>query len=154
MTHYEIIAVCISGIAAVISVVSLICSIRGQYINSRFSKATITQQIKTSVDAAKSQVEQMTVNMSSLIAKTQKTDDEQRQLEILKNAYDSTVEKVLNAYNDGCQKYFASLVLKDEFKRSYYSDIRQYVEEFNDKFTEPISAYTAMIRLYKEWHKP
>ena len=147
MSVYDILSIVISMVALVISGIAL-------YWGNRFSKATVLQQIKQSIDNAKTHVEAVSLAISPIISKEQPTNDEKRQKEDLQRIYDSAFEKVLNAYEDGCQKYYAHLVLKQEFRRSYFSDLRDYVEEFPDKFSEPITRYTYILKLYKEWHKP
>lgn len=131
------------------------------YLNDRFNKATILfnkatilQEVKRSIDNAKTQVENMSLAFLPISSKENPTPDEKKQKEAFKAIYDSAFEKVLNAYEDGCQKYYADLILRDEFKRSYFGDIRKYVEEFSDKFSEPVTCYTYMLRLYKEWYRP
>ncbi len=154
MTKYEVLTLWISGIAAGIATLSLIISIFGYFLNRRSNKAALLHQVKMSIDDAKTQLENRTVEISPLSSKKKRTADEDRQLTTLQTVYESSLEKVINAYEDGCQKYFAGLILKDEFKRSYFGDIRDYVEKFQDKFTGPVTRYTYVLKLYNQWHKP
>jgi hypothetical protein len=144
----------LSTIATVISVLAFAHSIWTRYSANKFNKATILQSVKITIDNAKTQLESLSVQLVPINAKKNLTTEEQRQKESYKKIYESAIEKVLNAYEDGCQKYYANLILKEEFKRSYFSDIRKYIEEFPNKFSEPITRYTYMLKLYKEWHKP
>ena len=154
MTSNEKITLLISAIAAGIAALSLLISILGYFLNRRSNKAALLHQVKTSIDDAKTLMENRTVEMAPLSSKKKRTADEERQLDTLKSVYESSLEKVINAYEDGCQKYCANLILKKEFKKSYFGDIRDYVEQFEDKFTGPVTRYTYILRLYREWHKP
>lgn len=154
MTPHEHLTLWISGAAAVVAALSLIISILGYFLNRRSNKAALLHQVKTSIDDAKTLMENRTVEMAPLTSKKKRTADEERQLETLKSVFESSLEKVINAYEDGCQKYCANLVLRTEFKKSYFGDIRDYVERFKDEFTGPVTRYTYILRLYREWHKP
>lgn len=154
MTPNEKITLWLSVIATGTAVLSMIISISGFFLNRRSNKAALLHQVKTSIDDAKTSMENRTVEMSSLTSKKDLTAEETLQLETLQTVYESSLEKVINAYEDGCQKYYANLILKKEFKKSYFSDIRKYVEEFEAKFTGPVTKYTYILRLYREWHKP
>lgn len=154
MTIYEKLTLCISGLAVVVAIISLIVSILSSKSNKRSTKAALLHQVKTSIDDAKTQLENRTERIAPLKAKRQRNADEEREYQSLISVYESSLEKVLNAYEDGCQKYYANLILKDEFRKSYYNDVRNYVENFESKFTGPVTPYTYILKLYQEWHKP
>lgn len=137
----------------VVALVALMISVIAYFSTVKSNKAALLHQVKNSIDNAKTQLENLTLELSILTSKSKLTADEERQLNIQKTVYESGLEKVLNAYEDGCQKYKSKLILQDEFKNSYYGDIRRYVEEFTEKFTGPVTEYTHMISLYRKWHK-
>lgn len=136
----------IAGLSMFISVVALMW-------NKKSNKAQLLHQVKNSIDTAKTQVENISMQMSELAAKKKRSADEQRQLDTMLKIQDSAFEKVLNAYEDGCQKYKGNLILRKEFKKSYFEDIREYVHRFQNKFSGPLTSYQYMLDLYNEWHK-
>ena len=140
--------------AVIISFMSLIISLASYIWTKRASKAALLNDVKRSIDDAKTQMEHITLKLAPLEANENKTDNETREFDIQKTVHESSLEKVLNAYEYGCQKYCANLILKDEFKKTYFLDIREYVQAFEDKFTGPLTRYTYIIRLYNEWHTP
>ena len=154
MTKYEIMTLWISGSAAFIAVLSILLSIVSYFSNKRSNKATLLHQVKNSIDDAKTQLENRTENIAPLKSKKKRTADEEREYQTLLGVYESSLEKVINAYEDGCQKYYAGLIIKKEFKKSYFGDIRGYVENFEDKFTGPVTRYSYILKAYNEWHKP
>jgi len=154
MTKHEILTLCISGGAALVATISMVVSAISHFSNKRSTRAGLLHQVKTSIDDAKTQLENRTERIAPLKAKRQRTEDEEREYQTLLGVYESSLEKVINAYEDGCQKYYSNLILKDEFKKSYFGDIRNYVESFEDKFTGPVTPYTYMLKAYNEWHKP
>ena len=154
MTKYELMTLWISGSAGFVAVLAMILSMISYFSNKRSNKATLLHQVKNSIDDAKTQLENRTVEMSELQSKKKKTADEERQYETLLAVHESSLEKVINAYEDGCQKYYAKLIIQEEFKKSYFGDIRDYVENFEDKFTGPVTRYSYILKAYNEWHKP
>ncbi len=135
------------------ALVALVISVITYFSTVKSNKAALLHQVKNSIDDAKTHLANLTLELSTLQSKSKLTADERRQLSIQISVYESALEKLLNAYEDGCQKYISKLILKAEFKKSYYGDIRRYIEEFTEKFTGPVTEYTHMISLYKEWHK-
>lgn len=154
MTQYETIALWVSGMAAFIAALSMLTSVISYLSGKKSNKATLLHQVKMSIDDAKTQLENRTEKIAPLQSKKKRTADEEREYQTLLGVYESSLEKVINAYEDGCQKYYANLILKEEFKKSYFGDIRDYVENFKDKFTEPVTRYTYILKAYNEWHKP
>ena len=154
MTEYEITALWVSGSAVVIAVLSMLVSAKSYFSNKRSNKATLLHRVKTSIDDAKTQLENRTENIAPLKSKRKRTAEEEREYQTLLGVYESSLEKVINAYEDGCQKYYANLIIKAEFKKSYFGDIRDYVENFEDKFTGPVTRYSYILKAYNEWHKP
>lgn len=154
MTKHEILTLWVSWSAAFIATLSMILSVISYFSNKRSNKATLLHQVKTSIDDAKTQLENRTEKIAPLQAKKKRTADEDREYQTLLGVYESSLEKVINAYEDGCQKYYASLIIKKEFKKSYFGDIRDYVENFEDKFAGPVIRYTYILKAYNEWHKP
>jgi len=154
MTKYEIITLWVSGLAALVATSSMFVSAKSYFSNKRSNKATLLHQVKISIDDAKTQLENRTEKIAPLKSKKKRTAEEEREYQTLLGVYESSLEKVINAYEDGCQKYYANLIIKKEFKKSYFGDIRNYVENFEDKFTGPVTRYSYILKAYNEWHKP
>ena len=155
MTTYEKIAVIISALALSVSLISLIISFISSRSNKRLSKAALLHQVKKSIDDAKTQVENKTESIAKLQAKKRRTAEEETEYQTLLSVHKSSLEKVINSYEDGCQKYYSDLILKDEFKQAYFSDIRLYVESLaTEFFSEPATKYTYILKAYHEWHNP
>lgn len=154
MTKYEIITLWVSGSAAFLAALAILVSTLSYFFNKRSNKATLLHQVKLSIDDAKTQLENRTEKIAPLKSKKKRSADGEREYQTLLGVYESSLEKVINAYEDGCQKYYANLIIKEEFKKSYFGDIRDYVENFEDKFTGPVTRYTYILEAYNKWHKP
>ena len=154
MTKYESLTLWLSGSALLVAVTAIILSAISYFSNKRSNRATLLHQVKNSIDDAKNQVENRTVEMAELGSKETRSEDEERQYQTLVAVHESSFEKVLNAYEDGCQKYYAKLIIRKEFRKSYFGDIRDYVEHFEDKFIGPATRYLYILKAYDEWHKP
>jgi ABC-type phosphate/phosphonate transport system ATPase subunit len=136
-------------VSAIISSISLIVIISSK----NQGKASLLHQVRNSIDGAKTHVEQLKFEIAPLKSKTSRTPDEENCFIEYQLIEKSSVEKLLNTYEDGCQKYFAGTILKRQFEKTYKNDIRRYVEAFSDKFSEPLTEYIHMVKLYKKWHK-
>lgn len=66
---------------------------------------------------------------------------------------DSVLEDCLNAFDEACTKYIDGKIDKTRFKKTYFDEIRQLVENkaFNDKYSGPQTKYEATVKVYKEW---
>lgn len=135
------------------TIIIAIISFFALYESKNSSKASLLHQVKNSINDAKTQIENLTLELSELRSKKKLTADEQRQKDIQEKIFESAIEKLLNVYDDACQKYFANSIPKNEFKKSYFNDIRKYIESFPEKFQEPLTEYNFMLRLYTKWHK-
>jgi len=153
MTKYEILTIWVSGSAGFIAIASIFVSVKSYLSNKRSNKATLLHQVKISIDDAKTQLENRTEKIAPLQSKKNRTADEEREYQTLLSVYESSLEKVINAYEDGCQKYYSNLIIKEEFKKSYFGDVRDYVENFEGKFTGPVTRYSYILKAYAEWHK-
>ncbi|QEN95337.1 hypothetical protein F0H33_00245 [Xanthomonas translucens pv. undulosa] len=63
------------------------------------------------------------------------------------------VERLLNAYNDGCQKFYQNQVIAQDFIDLYHQEIADYIREFKEKFSGPLTRFDAMLNYYNEKHK-
>ena len=62
------------------------------------------------------------------------------------------IEELLNAYEEACAKYIDSKVDKKRFRKTYYDEIKNIVEnkEFDNYFKRG-SKYNAITKVYDEW---
>lgn len=139
----------ISWLPIIIAFVALLVSIIALWRNNVSSKDNALQNIKTNIDNAKSQYENLSMESSSLYARKNRTADENSELKLKKKITDSAFEKVLNAYEDGCSKYFKNKVDKKEFEEKYNMDIINYIKEFPNFFKEPETHYNSMLDYHK-----
>lgn len=68
--------------------------------------------------------------------------------------FDMSLEMVCNAYDEACAKYLDGKVDKNRFKKLYYTEIKNLVENENTKpYYDTIdSKFQATIKVYKEWN--
>lgn len=114
------------------------------------------QAIKTSIAIAKNEVQSITITLSPLKAKekNQTLDADQREELILKKAvFEATVEQLLNAYEDGCDKFYKNQINKQDFMDAFHMDIARYVQEFSESFQAPLTSYHQTLKYYKEKHQ-
>lgn len=66
----------------------------------------------------------------------------------------SLQESNLNAYEDGCSKYFDNKIDRSRFKKTYFEEIKNLVENLPLKktfFDPTTSRYKCILKIYKEW---
>ena len=73
---------------------------------------------------------------------------------IVQQAFETAREMNLNAYEEACSKYLDGKVDKERFKKNYHVEIRQLVENANnkDKFNAVTSKYKCILAVYAEWN--
>lgn len=73
---------------------------------------------------------------------------------ILEASIQATHEDVLNAYDEACARYNDNRIDKLRFKKMYFSEIKQLVENTaNSDYYNPLtSRYQATIKVYNEWN--
>ena len=135
----------VTWLPIIIAFLALLISALSLLKSSISTKDNILQNIKMNIDTAKTQYENLSMELASLAAKRNKNADENRELDIKKKITDSAFEKVLNAYEDGCSKYFKGKVNKKDFEEKYNMDIINYIKEFPDYFKEPETHYNSML---------
>lgn len=65
----------------------------------------------------------------------------------------SVLEDYLNAFDEACTKYIDGKIDKTRFKKTYFDELRQLVENdaFKDRYSDPQTKYEATVKVYKEW---
>ncbi len=146
MNTYEIISISMASGALIISVISIITSIRN---SSAMVELTINERITTT----KEKVGDVSNIMTPLLAKEEPSADEKRMLELYIKQFDLAIENNLNAYEEACAKFLDKKVDKKRFKKIYKTEIRKLVEnrEFTKYFDGVTSNYKAILKVYKQW---
>ena len=136
MTCYEMTAIIVSVISALISIVSIIFSHRAS------KKAN-------SIAAEQKMISQTKRDVLDIALKIQGN-----QTGIVQQAFETAREMNLNAYEEACSKYLDGKVDKERFKKNYHVEIRQLVENANnkDKFNAVTSKYKCILAVYAEWN--
>lgn len=149
MTTYETAALIISGI-------SLLIAIGAIFFSSRASKKANTiaeNQKMISQGQIELQIHQMISqtkrDVLDIALKVQDGNSD-----IVRQAFESARELNLNAYEEACAKYLDGKVDKKRFKKNYHVEIRNLVENDNnkDKFDGVTSKYKCILAVYEEWN--
>ena len=145
------IGVLVTSIVAVfVSIVSFILSHDAQKNGNRIAgaanemlKGQVEMQIREMISSARRHYEEISFRAS--------TDEDK---EILKAIEESALENVLNAYDEACAKYIDYKVDRERFKKLYFEEIKQVVEDpsISDKYKEPQTKYHATNKVYTEWN--
>lgn len=149
MTTYEKIAIVISVISALMALGSIIFSYRA----SKKANSIAADQKMISQGQIELQIHQMISqtkkDLLEIALRVQKDQDK-----IIKQAFETARELNLNAYDEACAKYLDGKVDKDRFKKNYHVEIRQLVDDENnrDKFDAVTSKYKCILKVYNEWN--
>jgi len=73
--------------------------------------------------------------------------------EIIQHIIDSNTEDLCNAYDQACTLYNLEQLDKNGFKRQYYHEIKNIVEDdnFKDKYEPSTTIYRDTRNVYEEW---
>lgn len=149
MSKYEILSLIFSGIAILIAVLSYLLAKRANSTASANTELYINERITNT----KEKVSEISMLMSSLITKKNKTNEEEEQLKIFQFNFKAAVENNLNAYEESCAKYLDNKVDKKRFHKQYKTEVRQLVEneQFKEYFDRASSRYRSILKTYNEW---
>jgi len=142
---YEIVAIGISIAGLVISIISI--------IKSHYAHKITQGQIELNIHQLLNQTKKDVMEVALLIAE-KCSDDVDGTNKLLSKALDTANERNLNAYEEACAKYLDKKVDKERFKKNYHVEIRQLVENENNKskFDANTSHYKAILKVYDEWN--
>jgi len=149
MTCYEMTAIIVSVISALISIVSIIFSHHAsKKANSIAAEQKMISQgqIELEIHQMISQTKRDVLDIALKI--------QGNQTGIVQQAFETAREMNLNAYEEACSKYLDGKVDKERFKKNYHVEIRQLVENANnkDKFNAVTSKYKCILAVYAEWN--
>lgn len=145
MTLYQIVAIIISSIGLLISIISI--------VRANNAHKIAQGQIELNIHQLLNQTKKDVMDISITIAE-KCSDNQQDMKDALNKAFRTATERNLNAYEEACAKYLDNKIDKERFKKSYNIEIRQLVEDSNnkDKFDATTSHYKAILKVYNEWN--
>lgn len=145
MSPYEIVAVIFSSIGLLISIISI--------VRANSAHKIAQGQIELNIHQLLNQTKKDVMDVTIVIAEKCSNDD-QNMKGVLTQALNTANERNLNAYEEACAKYLDNKVDKERFKKNYHIEIRQLVEDDNNKnkFDATTSPYKAILKVYKEWN--
>lgn len=142
-------------VTVIISVLALIVSVLA-FLNARnSSRANEMQFIKQNIDNAKSTIEDMMISLTKLTAKRDAntiTGEEELELNYRFKILNAAEERLLNAVEDGCDKFHKKQVKKQDFTDRYHEDIARYVKTYQDKFNG-FTSFCNMRDYYVRYHQ-
>ena len=149
--------VIISCIAIIVSIALAIYAKKSSAkIQEENQKQMNLQAVKTSIAIAKNDVQSITITLAPLKAKEKNHTldaDQTEELNLKKAVFETTVEQLLNSYEDGCDKFYKNQVNKQDFMDAFHMDIARYVQEFKESFQPPLTSYHQMLKYYQEKHQ-
>lgn len=145
MSPYEIVAVVFSSIGLLISIISI--------VRANSAHKIAQGQIELNIHQLLNQTKKDVMDVTIVIAEKCSNDDQDMK-SVLTQALNTANERNLNAYEEACAKYLDNKVDKERFKKNYHTEIRQLVEDDNnkDKFDATTSPYKAILKVYKKWN--
>ena len=150
MTSYELAAIIVASLSALFALGSVVFSYRA----SRKASAIAEEQTMISQGQIELQIHQMiSQTKRDLLDIVLKLQGDQSS-DIVQQAFETARELNLNAYDEACSKYLDGKVDKDRFKKNYHVEIRQLVEDENnrEKFDAVTSRYKCILKVYNEWN--
>lgn len=155
MTRYEISAIIISLIALGATLINIIFYVRLtiEYNSlvkeqNRISQGEAETSIRTLIMSARQEVDTASEKIANSLGSC---NDEQKK--IFEKIFESAQEDLRNAYEEACSRYLDQKIDKERFKRIYFTEIQNLVEDQDQKvyFSNNQSKYKAVIKVYKEW---
>ena len=113
--------------------------------SSMTATAALEASLRSAIALARRHMDKLSASMPSELA----DDDKEKWERLIRSA----MEDILNAYEEACAQYRDGRVEKARFKKNFYYEIRQLVEDKNYKaFFDPVSSrYKAILAVYQEW---
>ena len=146
MTLYE-------GLSLVVAVVAALLSAFAVWKSNSTSAGMIELSINERITSTKEKAMDVSLMMAPLLSKSDKAADDKKLIETYETILGSAIENNLNAYEEACAKYLDRKVDTKRFRKAYYAEIRQLVENQElKKYLDPVtSKYKAILKVYNEW---
>jgi len=122
-------------------------------IQNLIALGSIELVINERITQTRQKVSEVTMNMAPLMSKSDRSEDEQKTLDIYIKTLHSEIENNINAYEEACMKYLDGKIDTVRFKKSYFTELRQLVEheKYKKYFDGVSSRYKAILKVYDEW---
>lgn len=136
----------ISLLALALSVISLIISSRYSSKANKMAMGSEELQVRELIWSARNRVEDLSMKLFN--------DETKKDNEVFKQSFNSALEGVCNAYDEACSKYLDGKIDKSRFKKMYFNEIKNWVENdsVKDKYVEPQTRFHATVAVYNEWN--
>lgn len=136
----------IALLALVLSVVSLIISSKSSSKSNKTAMGSEELQVRELIRSAKNRFEDLAIEQAD--------DETKKDNPIFEQAVNSALEGVCNAYDEACSKYLDGKIDKTRFKKMYFDEIKNWVENdsVKDKYVEPQTRFHATVAVYNEWN--
>ena len=150
MTSYELAAIIVASFSALFALGSVVFSYRAsKKANDIAAEQTMISQgqIELQIHQILSQTKRHLLDLALKLQGDQSAD-------IIRQAFETARELNLNAYDEACSKYLDGKVDRERFKKNYHVEIRQLVEDENnrEKFNPVTSRYKCILLVYNEWN--
>ena len=124
----------------IISIIAIVISLISLYQSNKSANGQIEIDIRNMITSARNRYEDLVL------------DNRDNDIYIL--IVKSSLENLINVYDEACSKYLDNKVDKKRFKKLYYTEIKNLVE---NKETKPYydtitSKFQDTIKVYKEWN--
>ena len=133
----------VDWLALIVSIIAIIISCIANKKSSDMQAGSVEMEIRSMITNAKNRFSDLSIQLN-----------EQQNHEILKTAITAALEEVCNAYDEACMKYLDKKVDKKRFKKTYISEIGNWVtnQQVKDRYVVPQTKYNATVNVYREWH--
>lgn len=124
----------------IISIIAIVISLISLYQSNKSAHGQIEIDIRNMITSARNRYEDLVL------------DNRDNDIYIL--IVKSSLENLINVYDEACSKYLDNKVDKKRFKKLYYTEIKNLVENKETKpYYDTITyKFQDTIKVYKEWN--
>lgn len=124
----------------IISIIAIVISLISLYQSNKSAHGQIEIDIRNMITSARNRYEDLVL------------DNRDNDIYIL--IVKSSLENLINVYDEACSKYLDNKVDKKRFKKLYYTEIKNLVEHKETKpyYDTITSKFQDTIKVYKEWN--
>lgn len=124
--------------------------------NLSLTHGMLELELRQSVENSKAKLSEVGLVMAPLKSREDKgsiSEEDLATLDIYTKILDSSIQTMLNVYEDACTKYLDSKVDKIRFKKSFHIEVRNLLErdEMKEYFDPLTSRYKGILKVYDEW---
>ena len=165
MTMYEVIAVIVSIFAFAVTSINVVFYIK---LTTKYNKLVEEQnnisneQNKISQGQAETQMRELIMGARQEVSTCSEKlancvlheNENATELQtVYQKMFEAAQEDLRNAYEEACSRYLDGKVDTERFKRMYYSEIQNLVENKDqiEYFDTVKSRYKCILKVYKEW---